>query len=316
MHFHRTAAAKMALLVATIVAASGLSSCFGGSTTAPGTAASRLIFGGPPECPSRITCLLGLQQVYHLHFRGFKALDEVGPLSVAALTANSVQVVRLNSSDPAIPERRFVILQDDMLFQQAGNIIPVIRTGIATDEIRSLLNSISTTMTQRDLFQLDTAVGTDHENPGQVARRYVQQKNFGVTVTTGVKASVTVGSAAFPENEMLAEIYIEVLRRAGYVVNATLNLGSRETYQPMLEKGLVDVMPEYVGNYLTAVKPAVNRVALPAAVAQLRESLAPRGLTVLDPSSATDSDAIVVTKATADRFHLTKISDLSRRASN
>ncbi|MDQ1378029.1 MAG: osmoprotectant transport system substrate-binding protein [Acidimicrobiaceae bacterium] len=149
----------------------------------------------------------------------------------------------------------------------------------------------------------------------QVARAYVQQKDIGAIATPDANLSITVGSAAFPENEMLADVYIEVLSRAGYKVNPALNLGNRETYEPMLEKGQVDLMPEYVGNYLAFVNSTVGRVELASAVSQLRESLAPKGLTVLDPSSATDSDTVVVTKSTADRFHLTNISDLGRMIS-
>jgi glycine betaine/choline ABC-type transport system substrate-binding protein len=311
---NRAARFTSATLAMTILAAAANMSCSGNSPPkAQGTVASRLIFGGPPECPNRITCLLGLQQIYHLHFRGFKALDEVGPLSVAALDSNSVQAVRLNSSDPSIPKHQFVVLQDDMSFQQAGNIVPVIRTDKATDEVRSLLNEVSATMTQRDLFTLDSAVVGGHQDPRAVARRYVQQKGPETPTAPGGNISITVGSANFPENEMLADVYIEVLSRAGYAVKAALELGSRETYEPMLEKGEVDLMPEYVGNYLSSLSSTINRVALSGAVSQLRESLAPKGLTVLDPSSAADSDTVVVTRATADKFHLTKISDLGRR---
>ncbi|MDQ1398719.1 MAG: osmoprotectant transport system substrate-binding protein [Acidimicrobiaceae bacterium] len=162
---------------------------------------------------------------------------------------------------------------------------------------------------------LDSAVGSEHQDPRVVARAYVQQKDIGAIATPDANLSITVGSAAFPENEMLADVYIEVLSRAGYKVNPALNLGNRETYEPMLEKGQVDLMPEYVGNYLAFVNSTVGRVELASAVSQLRESLAPKGLTVLDPSSATDSDTVVVTKSTADRFHLTNISDLGRMIS-
>ena len=92
--------------------------CAGPHAKARGTAASYLVMGGPPECVIRITCLRGLQEIYGLRFLRFKSLDEVGPLSVAALEANQVQVVRLDSSDPAIPRHHWVILQDDRGFSR------------------------------------------------------------------------------------------------------------------------------------------------------------------------------------------------------
>jgi osmoprotectant transport system substrate-binding protein len=287
------------------------SACAGPHSSTRGTVASYLVMGGPAECVSRITCLRGLQEIYGLRFKRFKSLDEVGPLSVAALETNQVQVVRLDSSDPAIPRHHWVILQDDRAFQQAGNIVPVIRTAKATDDVRSLLDKVSSTMTQSDLFLLDTEVGVDHRTPEDVARAYVLRKGL-LSSPTGAGGPITVGSAAFAENETLADIYIDVLKSAGYAVTSRLNAGNREKNQPELEAGTIDLLPEYVGNYLTFIDPTVNTVALAKAVTQLRSLLAPRGLTVADPSSATDTDTIVVTQATADRFHLTKISDLAR----
>src|SRR5436190_12209143 len=45
--------------------------------------ASQLVMGGPPECPTRISCLKGLEQVYGIHFKDFKSLDTGGPLTVS-----------------------------------------------------------------------------------------------------------------------------------------------------------------------------------------------------------------------------------------
>jgi osmoprotectant transport system substrate-binding protein len=299
------------LKVVMLAAAATAASCSPASSrTPPRVVASQVIIGGPPECLTRVTCLLGLQQVYGLHFKSFKALDELGPLTIAALATNEVQVVRLDSSDPSIQQRHWVILQDDKSFQQIGNIIPVIRSSKATPDVMSVLNQISASMSQGDLFTLDREVQIDHESPGQAARRYVDQKGLGGTVGTVTKGSVTVGSAAFSENELLADIYIDVLAGHGYNAISRLDIGSREIYQPALEGGQVDLLPEYVGNYLTFLDPSQANIPLSGSVSRLRILLDPKGLTVLDPSSATDSDTIVVTKATADKFHLTKISDL------
>lgn len=277
---------------------------------AEGSVASHLIMGGPSECPTRITCLLGLEKIYGLHFLRFKVLDEVGPLSEKAIGDGEVQVVRLDSSDPTIPQHGWVILQDDKSFQQAGNIIPVIRLSKATPEVTTLIDRVSSTMTQGDLYMLDAETGLENESPAQAARAYVQAKRLGGTGKPATPESVTVGSASFAENEVLADIYIDVLTDAGYAVTAKLNLGSREVYEPELAAGTIDLLPEYVGNFLTFLNPAITNLSLSSSVAMLRDLLEPSGLTVLDPSSVTDSDTIVVTQATATKYHLTKISDL------
>ncbi len=52
--------------------------------------APRLAFGGPPECPERVYCLLGLKQVYGLRFRVFIPLDAGGPLTLQAGTVSAI----------------------------------------------------------------------------------------------------------------------------------------------------------------------------------------------------------------------------------
>ena len=318
MRSSRAGAIGAIIVVAAMVGA-GCSSSKSTSTStstaaSKGTVASQLVMGGPPECPTRITCLQGLMTIYGLHFKAFKALDEVGPISVQALQTNQVQVVRLNSSDPSILANHWVLLQDDKSFQLPGNIIPIIRTAKATDEVKSLLNKVSGAMSQADLLQLDTSVQINHTDPADAATAYVKQKNLAATPTAGAKESITVASAAFSEDETVADIYIDVLKSAGYSVSSKVNLGSREIYEPALESGSIDVIPEYVGNYLSFLNSKAGILPLSQTVSQLQALLTPKGLTALDASQATDSDAIVVTPATASRYHLVKISDLGKTA--
>lgn len=65
---------------------------------------------------------------------------------------------------------------------------------------------------------------------------------------TGHLDGVVVGSANFPENELLAEIYAGALKAKGVTVTTKLNIASRETYVPALEKGEINLIPEYSGN--------------------------------------------------------------------
>jgi osmoprotectant transport system substrate-binding protein len=309
MRSNRARPLTVVLLVAALIA----SSCSGSKSNSQDTVASHLIMGGPSECVTRITCLVGLEKIYGLHFKTFKVLDEVGPLSEAAIGDDEVQVVRLDSSDPTIPKHGRVILQDDKSFQQAGNIIPVIRSSVATPEVTSLIDNVSSTMTQGDLFTLDAEVSLDNQTPAHAASEFVQANGLGKPGTPDTKQPITVGSASFSENETLADVYVDVLKAAGFTVTADLDAGSRETYEPELASGRIDILPEYVGNFLQFLDPTVSNLALSNSVLMLRALLAPSGLTVLDPSSATDADTIVVTRATANRYHLTKISDLGER---
>lgn len=135
----------------------------------------------------------------------------------------------------------------------------------------------------------------------------------GATTTTGEeKASITVGSANFSENEMLAYMYGAVLEKAGYPVTYKLKLGAREVIEPALENGEIDFIPEYAGNYLSFLDKTAGSMSVEETVAKLRTLLEPKRITVLDASAATDADAIAVTKDFATKNNLKTISDLSK----
>ncbi|MET7771232.1 ABC transporter substrate-binding protein [Nocardia sp. NPDC005366] len=125
--------------------------------------------------------------------------------------------------------------------------------------------------------------------------------------------ALTVGSANFPESETVAEIYAEVLRVNGFTVDTRLNIGSREAYIPALRQCAISVIPEYTGNllqYLDKKATATSAADVDAALATALGS----ELAIGAPAAAQDSDAVVVTKATADRWNLRTIADLAPHA--
>ncbi|HEX2700660.1 MAG TPA: ABC transporter substrate-binding protein [Acidimicrobiales bacterium] len=134
----------------------------------------------------------------------------------------------------------------------------------------------------------------------------------GTTGTTDAKPAIVVGSASFSENEMLADMYGAVLADAGYAVTYKLKLGAREVIEPALESGQIDFLPEYAGNYLSFLDKSVGSLTVDETVSKLRTLLQSKGITVLEPSEATDADAIAVTKDFAAANGLTTISDLKK----
>lgn len=123
--------------------------------------------------------------------------------------------------------------------------------------------------------------------------------------------TIVVGSAAFPENEIIAEIYAQALEAKGVQVSTKLQIGAREAYIPALEKGEIDLLPEYTGNLLAYVDPEATATSADDVAAALPKAL-PEGLEVLDVSKAEDKDSLNVTKATADKYGLSTIADLSK----
>jgi osmoprotectant transport system substrate-binding protein len=130
------------------------------------------------------------------------------------------------------------------------------------------------------------------------------------TAPTASKPSVTIGAVNFTENEVLAYVYSDALKAAGFKSSVKPNLGSREVVQPALQSGAFDATIEYAGNYLAYLDPNAGNASPTATVAALQPLVAKKGLTLGNISQAADSDAIAVTEANAAKYHLASIADL------
>jgi len=125
----------------------------------------------------------------------------------------------------------------------------------------------------------------------------------------GGGSAITIGGADFPESGLLGEIYAQALEAKDVKVTRKFGIGSREVYYNQVKSGAIQVFPEYNGALLAHIdqeNPASTTQEVDAA---LRQKLPPE-LEVLTPSQAEDKDSLVVTKATADKYKLTKIDDL------
>ena len=123
--------------------------------------------------------------------------------------------------------------------------------------------------------------------------------------------TITVGSAAFPENEIIAEIYAQALEAKGVKVKKKLNIGAREAYIPALKDGSIDLIPEYTGNLLTYLDK--NATATSAAdVEEALDDALPDSLEILDVSKAEDKDSLNVTPELAEKEGLKTIADLKK----
>jgi osmoprotectant transport system substrate-binding protein len=126
------------------------------------------------------------------------------------------------------------------------------------------------------------------------------------------KPTVKIGSTNFSEQQLLAELYGVALEGAGYRVERQLGLGSRETVEPALESGRMDLYAEYLATLLAFVTGDPGRgSADPSATYQtLQTVLEPRGIAALSYAPAANTNGLVVTRPTAQRYGLAKISDL------
>ncbi|MER7517326.1 ABC transporter substrate-binding protein [Streptomyces sp. NPDC126499] len=138
----------------------------------------------------------------------------------------------------------------------------------------------------------------------------------------GDKGPIVVGAAAFTESKVLAELYAQVLDDAGYSASVT-TVKNRELYEPSLEKGEIDVVPEYAATLAEFLNAKVNGPKAPeekpvassdpvATTQALKKLAEPRGLKVLAVGRAVDQNAFAVSREFAEKNKLTTLSDLGR----
>lgn len=131
--------------------------------------------------------------------------------------------------------------------------------------------------------------------------------------TASRSTGLHVASYGFSESVVLSEVYAQALRRAGFQVTVTSELGSREIVEPALEQGHVDLVVDYLGSALNFVSLGSTDLKGDSAAAYraLREQLAVRGIETLGFAPAQDQNGFAVTARFASLHGLTKISDLA-----
>lgn len=126
----------------------------------------------------------------------------------------------------------------------------------------------------------------------------------------GGDGTIVVGSQAYYSNEIIAELYAQVLEAAGATVQREYQIGQREVYIAELESGNVDLIPEYSGALLQYYDAESDARTLEEITTALPEAL-PEGLRVLEAAEASDQDSYTTTRAFAEKHSLTSIGDLT-----
>ncbi|MEV7543237.1 ABC transporter substrate-binding protein [Streptomyces sp. NPDC089915] len=140
--------------------------------------------------------------------------------------------------------------------------------------------------------------------------------------SSGGKGKLVVGAAGFTESNVLAKLYARLLADAGYDTSIT-TVNNRELYEPSLEKGEIDVVPEYAATLAEFLNAKVNGPDAPkekpvassdaaATVAALEKLAAPLGLKALPAGAAVDQNAFAVSREFAQKNNLKTLSDLGK----
>jgi osmoprotectant transport system substrate-binding protein len=213
------------------------------------------------------------------------------------------------------------VLKDDKALQNADNIIPAVNSAAASANpaLLETLNKVSGVLTTDDLVTMNAAVDVQRKSATDVASAYVADKGLGSGVSGG-SGTVVVGGSNFTESTVLANVYADVLNAAGFTASVQA-VGNRELYLPALEKGDIQVFPEYLSTVTEFINkqadvngpdaPSIASGDVDATVAALKPLADKVKLTFGTPSEAADQNAFAVTKAFADKLKVTTLSDLT-----
>jgi osmoprotectant transport system substrate-binding protein len=141
--------------------------------------ASKLTFGGPPECETRDLCLGTVEQSkYGLNFSDVKKLDTGGPITVQALEDGDIDVALLFTGSSVIPKDA-VLLTDDKGLQPADNPVFLISKDKATAATMKTLNAVSAKLTTAAYNKMSLDISENKEDPSDVAAAFLKKNGLG-----------------------------------------------------------------------------------------------------------------------------------------
>ena len=215
-----------------------------------------------------------------------------------------------------------VVLTDDKKLQNTDNVVPAINKKASSPELIAALDKVSAALDTTKLIELNKAVDIDRKSSKAAAQEFATANNMTAGITKGSGGDLTVGAANFSESATLGELYNIALTAAGYKVKVQ-QIGNRELYEPALEKGEIDVVPEYAATMATFLNGKVNgqnaedpsSPELDTTMKNLTALGEKVGLVFGKPSTAQDQNAFATTTAFADKYGVKTLSDLAAKCS-
>jgi len=134
----------------------------------------------------------------------------------------------------------------------------------------------------------------------------------------GDQGSVTIAGQDFTGGQVMTQLYAQLLESEGFTPKVQL-VGTRDLYMPELKSGRVQVVPEYLAGITDFLNTEANGAnAKPVSTNDADETLSAleplaedAGITMLEPSQASDQNAFFVTTERAEEEGLVTLSDLA-----
>lgn len=240
----------------------------------------------------------------------FRALDAGGPLTTKALQDGSIDIGEFFSVNSTPADKGWVTLADDKHLQSADNFVPAVRTAKATPAVTKVLNSVDAALTQNDMQQMVKKVSSG-DKASDVADDWL--KSHKSVASSSASGSIKIGYANFTESGVAAYLYGQALKQAGVSVSYANPVAARQIYWPSLLKGDYDLVPEFTYSLLSYLNPNAKPSSdLATIYKEVKAEAAKKQVTITQPSKVTDVNVFVVTKDTADKYHLKTLSDLAK----
>lgn len=131
----------------------------------------------------------------------------------------------------------------------------------------------------------------------------------------GRRAAVRIGSKNFTENITVAEIYAAALEVHGLAIDRHMNLGSTQIAMAAIQRGDIQIYPEYTGTALIDVL-HLPPMRSPNALLDVirREYMRRFNLSILNPSPGNDSQGLAVTQSVATKYGMRTLSQCAKAA--
>src|SRR3954468_8457273 len=272
---------------------------------APGAASAQtqptMRLAAAVDCPRNPNCIPGFRRVYRFDPTSTLVRLKVADAGVQALDDGVAEVAVAFSSNPQLSRPDIVTLRDDRGMISADHIVPVVRRSVLRRYGRPLRRRLDTasqllsTLELRGLNQqvldgrIPEAVGGESPDPAGLGGPHRRLRG----------PRIRVGYQAFDENQLLAQLYAEALRGAGYRVRVTAIGGLRPAAVKAMRRGRIDMWPGYSGSLLGYLGGA-----------NLRRAVRRLGATTLRSSPAQDRNGFAMKRDTARALGIRTLSDL------
>jgi osmoprotectant transport system substrate-binding protein len=136
-------------------------------------------FAGYPECDKRITCLLGLKQIYGLTQAKFVQLASISVYTL--LDQGKITAGDVFSTDPQLAGSKYTVLADTKHIFGFQNVAPVVSQktlSAAGPKFAQIVNAVSAKLTIQAMIAMNKAVAIDKATPAAVAAGFLKANHL------------------------------------------------------------------------------------------------------------------------------------------